>query len=119
MNKSERRVIFRHPRGIYETVEVSGTGVFGVPYCYRETVYTQDRDTRGVACKENETKRINKERVVLSTKEEKEICEMYTKDFSPIAYIATYKHRAPETIKDILARHKIPIRRSGPRPKNG
>ena len=27
-----RRVIWRHPRGIYETVEVSGTGVFGVPY---------------------------------------------------------------------------------------
>lgn len=33
-----RRVIWRHPRGIYETVEVSGTGVFGVPYSYRETV---------------------------------------------------------------------------------
>lgn len=33
-------------------IEVSGTGVFGVPYCYRETVYTQERDTRGVARKE-------------------------------------------------------------------
>lgn len=52
MATEQRRVIWRHPKGIYETVEVSGTGVFGVPYCYRETVYTQDRDARGVAHKE-------------------------------------------------------------------
>lgn len=51
-SNEQRRVIWRHPKGIYETVEVSGTGVFGVPYCYRETVYTQERDTRGVAHKE-------------------------------------------------------------------
>lgn len=51
-SNEQRRVIWRHPKGIYETVEVSGTGVFGVPYSYRETVYTQDRDTRGVARKE-------------------------------------------------------------------
>ena len=51
-SNEQRRVIWRHPKGIYETVEVSGTGVFGVPYSYRETVYTQDRDTRGVAHKE-------------------------------------------------------------------
>ena len=49
MADETRRVIWRHPRGIYETVEVSGTGVFGVPYSYRETVYTQERDARGVA----------------------------------------------------------------------
>ena len=47
-----RRIIWRHPKGIYETVEVSGTGVFGVPYSYRETVYTANRDARGVAHKE-------------------------------------------------------------------
>lgn len=47
MATEQRRVIWRHPKGIYETVEVSGTGVFGVPYSYRETVYTQDRDARG------------------------------------------------------------------------
>ena len=44
MAAETRRIIWRHPKGIYETVEVSGTGVFGVPYSYRETVYTQDRD---------------------------------------------------------------------------
>jgi hypothetical protein len=32
MATEQRRVIWRHPKGIYETVEVSGTGVFGVPY---------------------------------------------------------------------------------------
>ena len=52
MAAETRRIIWRHPKGIYETVEVSGTGVFGVPYSYRETVYTQDRDTRGGAHKE-------------------------------------------------------------------
>ena len=53
MATEQRRVIWRHPKGIYETVEVSGTGVFGVPYSYRETVYTANRDARGVAHKES------------------------------------------------------------------
>ena len=52
MATEQRRIIWRHPKGIYETVEVSGTGVFGVPYSYRETVYTANRDARGVAHKE-------------------------------------------------------------------
>lgn len=39
-SNEQRRVIWRHPKGIYETVEVSGTGVFGVPYSYREKLYT-------------------------------------------------------------------------------
>lgn len=51
-SNEQRRVIWQHPRGIYEVIEVSGTGVFGVPYSYRETVYTANRDTRGVAHKE-------------------------------------------------------------------
>ena len=46
MATETRRVIFRHPRGIYETVEVSGTGVFGVPYSYTETVRTPKCDER-------------------------------------------------------------------------
>lgn len=49
-NTETRRVIFRHPRGIYETVEVSGTGVFGVPYCYTETVRTPKRDRKTAPC---------------------------------------------------------------------
>lgn len=31
-SNEQRRVIWQHPRGIYEVIEVSGTGVFGVPY---------------------------------------------------------------------------------------
>ena len=51
-SNEQRRVIWRHPKGIYETVEVSGVGTFGIPYRYRETVYTANRDARGVAHKE-------------------------------------------------------------------
>lgn len=83
MASETRRVVWRHPRGIYETVEVSGTGVFGVPYSYRETVYTANRDARGVAHKEiqpappNGGRPAGGPRIPLTDKEEKEICEMY------------------------------------------
>lgn len=87
-----RRIIWRHPKGIYETVEVSGTGVFGVPYSYRETVYTQERDARGVARKEvqpappNGGRPAGGPRIPLTDKEEKEICEMY--ETMPLAIVA-------------------------------
>lgn len=45
MATETRRVIFRHPRGIYETVEVTGEA-FGEPYRYTETVRTPKRDER-------------------------------------------------------------------------
>lgn len=89
-SNEQRRVIWRHPRGIYEVVEVSGIGVFGVPYSYRETVYTQDRDTRGVAHKEiqpappNGGRPAGGPRIPLTDKEEKEICEMYNLDAKKI-----------------------------------
>lgn len=35
MATEQHRVIFRHPRGIYETVEVMGEA-FGEPYRYTE-----------------------------------------------------------------------------------
>ena len=83
MAAETRRIIWRHPKGIYETVEVSGTGVFGVPYSYREAVYTANRDARGVAHKEiqpappNGGRPAGGPRMPLTDKEEKEICEMY------------------------------------------
>lgn len=52
MATEQRRTIWRHPRGIYETVEVSGVDFFGEHYCYRETVYTPKQDTRGIAREE-------------------------------------------------------------------
>lgn len=48
-NAETCRTIWRHPRGIYETVEVSGVDFFGEHYCYRETVYTPKLDARGIA----------------------------------------------------------------------
>ena len=96
-SNEQRRVIWRHPQGIYETVEVSGTGVFGVPYCYRETVYTQDRD------------------IPLTDKEEKEICEMY--ETMPLAIVAASMHRSSKTVRAVLEKHGITMRKYGPRTK--
>lgn len=119
MHAETRRIIWRHPKGIYAVVEVSGVGAFGQPYSYRETMHTPERDTRGVAHQENKSESVSRERVPLSAKDEREICKMYKEDLSPIAYIAAYKHRTPATIKEILAKYSIPVRRSGPRPRKG
>ena len=71
MNKSERRVIFRHPRGIYETVEVTGEA-FGEPYRYTETVRTPKRDERRmVNPKEDAKARCEARRNASATPEEK------------------------------------------------
>lgn len=95
MAAETRRVIWRHPRGIYETVEVSGTGVFGVPYSYRETVYTANRDARGVA--------------------HKEIREMY--ETMPLAIVAASMHRSSKTVRAVLEKHGVTMRKYGPRTK--
>ena len=119
MATEQRRVIWRHPKGIYETVEVSGTGVFGVPYSYRETVYTQDRDTRGVAHKEiqpappNGGRPAGGPRIPLTEKEEREICEMY--ETMPLAIVAASMHRSIQTVRTVLAKHSVPIRKYSPR----
>lgn len=118
MATETRRVIWRHPKGIYETVEVSGTGVFGVPYCYRETVYTQDRDTRGVAHKEpaaavQQPVKLPK-RLAVTDEEEQEICELYAKQMS-IALVASCMHRSPQTVRAVLTKNDVTIRKGGPR----
>ena len=78
MNKSERRVIFRHPRGIYETVEVTGEA-FGEPYRYTETVRTPKRDERRmVNPKEDANARCEARRNASATPEERQkIVELY------------------------------------------
>lgn len=119
MAAEQRRVIWRHPKGIYETVEVSGIGVFGVPYSYRETVYTQDRDARGVAHKEvqpalpNGGRPAGGPRIPLTDKEEREICEMY--ETMPLAIVAASMHRSIKTVRAVLAKHSVPIRKYSPR----
>lgn len=121
MAAETRRVVWRHPRGIYETVEVSGTGVFGVPYSYRETVYTANRDTRGVARKEvqpappNGGRPAGGPRIPLTDKEEKEICEMY--ETMPLAIVAASMHRSSKTVRAVLEKHGVTMRKYGPRTK--
>ena len=116
-----RRIIWRHPKGIYETVEVSGTGVFGVPYSYRETVYTANRDARGVAHKEiqpappNGGRPAGGPRIPLTDKEEKEICEMY--ETMPLAIVAASMHRSSKTVRAVLEKHGVTMRKYGPRTK--
>ena len=65
MAAETRRVIWRHPRGIYETVEVSGTGVFGVP----------------------------------------------------LAIVAASMHRSSKTVRAVLEKHGVTMRKYGPRTK--
>ena len=71
MATETRRVIFRHPRGIYETVEVTGEA-FGEPYRYTETVRTPKRDERRmVNPKEDAKARCEAKRNASATPEER------------------------------------------------
>lgn len=78
MAAETRRVIFRHPRGIYETVEVTGEA-FGEPYRYTETVRTPKRDERRmVNPKEDAKARCEARRNASATPEERQkIVELY------------------------------------------
>ncbi len=119
MATEQRRVIWRHPKGIYETVEVSGVGTFGIPYRYRETVYTANRDARGVAHKEPQPatpaggRPAGGPRVALTDKEEREICEMY--ESMPLSVVAASMHRSIKTVREVLAKHGVTMRKYGPR----
>ncbi len=118
-SNEQRRVIWRHPKGIYETVEVSGIGTFGIPYSYRETVYTANRDARGVAHKEpqpatpNGGRPAGGPRLALTDAEEKEICEMY--ESMPLSVVAASMHRSIKTVREVLAKHGVVMRKYGPR----
>ena len=48
---AESRVIYHHPRGRFDVIETRGTSPLGPPYAIRETVFTPERDKRGIACK--------------------------------------------------------------------
>lgn len=121
MAAETRRVIWQHPRGIYAVIEVSGTDVFGVPYSYRETVYTANRDARGVAHKEiqpappNGGRPAGGPRIALTDKEEREICEMY--ETMPLAIVAASMHRSAKTVRAVLTKHGVRLRKYGPRTK--
>ena len=46
MNES-KKVVYRHPKGRFEVVEVSGRNMMGQAYRYREAHLTPARDSRG------------------------------------------------------------------------
>ena len=118
MATETRRVIFRHPRGIYETVEVSGTGVFGEPYRYTETVRTPKRDERRmVNPKEDAKARCEARRNASATPEERQkIVELYEAGNSIFA-IARGQGRAYAVVSAILHASGVKMRSSGPKKK--
>lgn len=118
MATEQRRVIWRHPKGIYETVEVSGTGVFGEPYCYTETVRTPKRDERRmVKPKEDAKARREARRNASATPEEKQkIVELYEAGNSILA-IAHGQGRAYAVVSAILHASGVKMRSPGPKKK--
>lgn len=118
MATEQHRVIFRHPRGIYETVEVSGTGVFGEPYRYTETVRTPKRDERRmVNPKEDAEARCEARRNASATPEERQkIVELYEAGSSILA-IACGQGRAYAVVLAILHASGVKMRSPGPKKK--
>lgn len=120
MATEKRRVIWRHPKGIYETVEVSGTGVFGEPYRYTETVRTPKRDERRmVNPKEDAKARCEARRNASATPEEKQkIVELYEAGNSILA-IAREQGRAYAVVSAILHASGVKMRSPGKQKKKG
>ena len=100
MAAETRRIIWRHPKGIYETVEVSGTGV-----AHKEIQPAPPNGGRPAGGP----------RIPLTDKEEKEICEMY--ETMPLAIVAASMHRSSKTVRAVLEKHGIQRRKYGPRTK--
>ena len=117
MATETRRVIFRHPRGIYETVEVTGEA-FGEPYRYTETVRTPKRDERRmVNPKEDAKARCEAKRNASATPEERQkIAELYEAGNSILA-IARGQGRAYAVVSAILHASGVKMRSSGPKKK--
>ena len=97
MATETRRVIFRHPRGIYETVEVTGEA-FGEPYRYTETVRTPKRNASA------------------TPEERQKIAELYEAGNSILA-IARGQGRAYAVVSAILHASGVKMRSSGPKKK--
>ncbi len=115
MNKSERRVIFRHPRGIYETVEVTGEA-FGEPYRYTETVRTPKRDERRmVNPKEDAKARCEARRNASATPEERQkIVELYEAGNS-IYDVSRMVGKSYAAVSDTLHALGVQMRKGGNR----
>ena len=53
-------------------------------------------------------------RWAVTDEEEQEICELYAKQMS-IALVASSVHRSPQTVRAVLVKNDVPIRKGGPR----
>lgn len=53
-------------------------------------------------------------RLAVTDEEEQEICELYAKQMS-IALVASSMHRSPQTVRAVLAKNDVEIRKGGPR----
>ncbi len=117
MATEKRRVIWQHPKGIYETVEVMGEA-FGEPYRYTETVRTPKRDERRmVNPKEDAKARCEARRNASATPEEKQkIVELYEAGNSILA-IAHGQCRAYAVVSAILHASGVKMRSPGPKKK--
>ena len=119
MATEKRRVIWQHPKGIYETVEVTGEA-FGEPYRYTETVRTPKRDDRRmVKPKEDAKARCEARRNASATPEEKQkIVELYEAGNSILA-IARGQGRAYAVVSAILHASGVKMRSPGKQKKKG
>ena len=117
MATETRRVIFRHPRGIYETVEVTGEA-FGEPYRYTETVRTPKRDSQPMVIPKKDTKpRCEAKHNASATPEERQkIVELYEAGNSILA-IARGQGRAYAVVSAILHASGVKMRSPGPKKK--
>lgn len=51
----------------------------------------------------------------MTDKEEREICEMY--ETMPLAIVAASMHRSSKTVRAVLEKHGVTMRKYGPRTK--
>ena len=124
-----RRVVYRHPRGRYEIIEIAGVDCYGQPYRYRETRQTPRRDRRGLASSVKPPQVVvtpaesapelrkapvkRRRRVPLEDAERAEICRLYTQERFSLSELCIAMHRGPDTIRGVLLTEGVEIRPSG------
>ena len=128
-NNETRRVVYRHPRGRYEIIEIAGVDCYGQPYRYRETRQTPRRDRRGLASSVKPPQVVvtpeesapeprkapvkRRRRVPLEDAERAEICRLYTQERFSISELCIAMHRGQDAIRDVLLTEGVEIRPSG------
>lgn len=109
----KQRIVYRHPLGRYEVIEVTGVNIMGDTYRIREAELTPERDVRGVLTNTDKVAlpqplpdSIRSKRDVkrISDAERARICDMWRQGRS-IRQIANELLRSDNTINDFLKRN--------------